>query len=123
VYDTQYMTHSMPTETEIFEALRLELRRGSLILAVLGHLRREHYGYTLRKALSEAGVEIDEGALYPMLRRLETQGLLTSEWREEEKRNKRFYRLSGEGRAVLERLTAEWRALNASVSDILKGES
>jgi DNA-binding PadR family transcriptional regulator len=113
----------MPTETEIFEALRLELRRGSLILAVLGHLRAEHYGYTLRKALSEAGVEIDEGALYPMLRRLETQGLLTSEWREEEKRNKRFYRLSAEGRAVLARLTEEWRSLNASVSDILKGES
>ena len=119
----QYMTHSMPTETEIFEALRLELRRGSLILAVLGRLRREHYGYTLRKALSEVGVEIDEGALYPMLRRLETQGLLTSEWREEEKRNKRFYRLSAEGRAVLARLTEEWRALNASVTDILKGES
>ena len=117
------MTHSMPTETEIFEALRLELRRGSLILAVLGHLRREHYGYTLRKALAEAGVEIDEGALYPMLRRLETQGLLTSEWREEEKRNKRFYRLSSEGRAVLTRLTEEWRSLNASVTDILKGES
>ena len=117
------MTHSMPTETEIFEALRLELRRGSLILAVLGHLRREHYGYTLRKALAEAGVEIDEGALYPMLRRLETQGLLTSEWREEEKRNKRFYRLSPEGRAVLTRLTEEWRSLNASVTDILKGES
>jgi PadR family transcriptional regulator, regulatory protein PadR len=113
----------MLTETEIFEALRLELRRGSLILAVLGHLRAEHYGYTLRKALSEAGVEIDEGAIYPMLRRLETQGLLTSEWREEEKRNKRFYRLSPEGRAVLARLTEEWAQLNASISNILKGGS
>jgi DNA-binding PadR family transcriptional regulator len=113
----------MPTETELFEALRLELRRGSLILAVLGHLRREHYGYTLRKALAEAGVEIDEGALYPMLRRLETQGLLTSEWREEEKRNKRFYRLSAEGRGVLARLIEEWAQLNASISDILKGGS
>ena len=117
------MTHSMPTEIEIFEALRLELRRGSLILAVLGHLRREHYGYTLRKALGDAGVEIDEGALYPMLRRLETQGLLTSEWREEERRNKRFYRLSDDGVRVLARLADEWRALNASVTDILKGES
>ena len=117
------MTHSMPTETEIFESLRLELRRGSLILAVLGHLRREHYGYTLRKALAEVGVEIDEGALYPMLRRLETQGLLTSEWREEEKRNKRFYRLSDEGKRVLARLVEEWRGLNASVTDILKGDS
>jgi len=117
------MTHSMPTDSDIFETLKLELRRGSLILAVLGHLRREHYGYTLRKALSEAGVEIDEGALYPMLRRLETQGLLTSEWREEERRNKRFYRLSDEGVGVLARLADEWRALNASVTDILKGKS
>jgi PadR family transcriptional regulator PadR len=117
------MTHSMPTGSDIFEALRLELRRGSLILAVLGHLRREHYGYTLRKALSEAGVEIDEGALYPMLRRLETQGLLTSQWREEEKRNKRFYRLSDEGQQMLGRLTAEWNQLNASITDILTGGS
>src|SRR3982751_4831279 len=113
----------MPTETDIFETLRQELRRESLILAVLGQLRAEHYGYTLRKALAEAGVEIDEGALYPMLRRLESQGLLTSEWREEEKRNKRFYRLSGQGHAVLARLTDEWRGLNASVTDILKGGS
>ncbi len=116
------MTHSMATDDDIFEALRLELRRGSLILAVLGQLRSEHYGYTLRKALGDTGVEIDEGALYPMLRRLETQGLLTSEWREEEKRNKRFYRLSDQGRAVLARLTDEWRSLNTAVTDILRGE-
>ena len=118
----QYMTHSM-TEADMFEPLRLELRRGSLILAVLGRLRVEHYGYTLRKALADAGVEIDEGALYPMLRRLETQGLLTSEWREEEKRNKRFYRLSPVGRSVLARLTDEWRGLNASVSEILEEDA
>ena len=117
------MTHSMPTDADIFETLRQELRRGSLILAVLGQLRAEHYGYTLRKALAEAGVEIEEGALYPMLRRLEAQGLLTSEWREEEKRNKRFYRLSDEGRGVLDRLIAEWSALNASLNGILEGES
>ena len=114
------MTHSMPTDTDIFETLRQELRRGSLILAVLGQLRREHYGYTLRKALADAGVEIDEGALYPMLRRLEGQGLLASEWREEDKRNKRFYRLSADGEAVLGRLVAEWTQLNASVDRILK---
>jgi len=118
----QYMTHSMPTETEIFEALRLELRRGSLILAVLGRLRREHYGYTLRKALSEVGVEIDEGALYPMLRRLETQGLLTSEWREEGKRNKRFYRLSADGERVLARLLAEWNGLTDSILRLAQGD-
>ncbi len=113
----------MPNDGDIFELLRLELRRGSLILAVLGQLRREHYGYTLRKALADAGVEIDEGALYPMLRRLEQQGLLTSEWREEEKRNKRFYRLSADGRAALVRLTDEWRALNAAIADILDGDA
>ena len=113
------MTHSM-SEAEIFETLRQELRRGSLILAVLGQLRAEHYGYSLRKALAEAGVEIDEGALYPMLRRLESQGLLTSQWREEEKRNKRFYRLSDEGAAVLARLAVEWRGLTGAVDDILK---
>ena len=116
------MTHSMPTNGDIYELLRLELRRGSLILAVLGQLKREHYGYTLRKALADAGVEIDEGALYPMLRRLEQQGLLTSEWREEEKRNKRFYRLSEPGRAVLDRLVAEWARLNASIGEILNGD-
>jgi PadR family transcriptional regulator, regulatory protein PadR len=116
------MTHSMPTDGDIFESLRLELRRGSLILAVLGQLEVEHYGYTLRKALAEAGVEIEEGALYPMLRRLESQGLLASEWREEDRRNKRFYRLSPQGREILDRLAAEWRGLNASLSGILKGE-
>ena len=110
----------MPNDADIFETLRQELRRGSLILAVLGQLRAEHYGYTLRRALAEAGVEIEEGALYPMLRRLEAQGLLTSEWREEERRNKRFYRLSGEGRRVRERLVDEWTRLNASVDAILK---
>lgn len=113
----------MPTETDIFESLRLELRRGTLILAVLGHLRREHYGYSLRTALAEAGVEIDEGALYPMLRRLEAQGLLISEWREEERRNKRFYRLSALGAQTLDRLVAEWRSLNRSLDGILDRES
>jgi DNA-binding PadR family transcriptional regulator len=110
----------MPRDTDVYESLRQELRRGSLILAVLGQLRVEHYGYTLRKALADAGVEIEEGALYPMLRRLETQGLLISEWREEERRNKRFYRLSQEGRVVLDRLAEAWSGLNASITDILE---
>ena len=113
------MTHSMPTNGDIYELLRLELRRGSLILAVLGQLKREHYGYTLRKALADAGVEIDEGALYPMLRRLEQQGLLTSEWREEEKRNKRFYRRSPEGDRIFRLLHAEWKSINQSLDNIL----
>ena len=111
----------MPTsDGDIFETLRQELRRGSLILVVLAALRDEHYGYTLRTTLADQGVAIDEGALYPMLRRLETQGLLASEWREENKRNKRFYRLSDEGRAILARLIDEHRALNQSLESMLK---
>lgn len=110
----------MPNDGDIFESLRLELRRGSLILVVLAQLQREHYGYTLRDALSQAGVAIDEGALYPMLRRLEAQGLLTSEWREENKRNKRFYRLSPEGRVILVRLVDEQRDLSRALERILK---
>src|SRR5271163_726639 len=109
----------MPIEDDLFEKLRLELRRGSLILAVLGALKVERYGYTLRKELADAGLEIEEGALYPMLRRLESQGLLTSEWREEDKRNKRFYRLSNDGTVIVEQLAAEWRAINASINTLL----
>ena len=104
----------------LFENLRLELRRGSVIVAVLAELRAEHYGYALRKALSDHGLDIDENTLYPLLRRLETQGLLQSEWREEERRNKRFYRLSPTGLAVLERLLGEWREINRSLDRMLR---
>ncbi len=108
----------MKTDPAILENLRLELRRGSLILAVLAELKTEQYGYTLRKALTEHGIPIDEGTLYPLLRRLESQGLLLSEWREEEKRNKRFYRLSEEGERIMERLTEEWQSLHESLGRI-----
>src|SRR5271156_4990467 len=107
------------TNHELFENLRLELRRGCLVLAVLAALRTEQYGYTLRKALADQGLEIDEGTLYPLLRRLESQGLLTSVWREEEKRNKRFYRLSPEGKQMLKQLGAEWQRINSSLNEIL----
>jgi PadR family transcriptional regulator PadR len=105
---------------DLFENLRLELRRGCVVLAVLASLRTEQYGYTLRKALADLGMEIDEGTLYPLLRRLESQGLLVSEWREEGKRNKRFYRLSPDGKPVLERLLTEWQAIGASLQGIFE---
>ena len=98
-----------------FDNLRLELRRGCLVLAVLAKLRSEHHGYALAKALREGGLEIDENTLYPLLRRLEDQKLLASAWRVEDKRNKRFYRLSGEGRVALARLLDEWRNINSAV--------
>ena len=109
----------MTVAENLFENLRLELRRGSLALAVLAQLRQEHYGYTLRKTLAERGMEIEESTLYPLLRRLEAQGLLLSEWREEEKRNKRFYRLSPDGEQMLVQLMQEWNTINASLNNIL----
>lgn len=108
------------TNPEVFENLRLELRRGCLTLAVLTQLRTERYGYTLRKALAEDGLEIDEGTLYPLLRRLEAQGLLVSQWREEDKRNKRFYKLSPTGEVILDQLLAEWQRINSSLNKILQ---
>jgi PadR family transcriptional regulator, regulatory protein PadR len=104
-----------------FDALRLELRRGCLVMAVLAQLRVEHYGYTLKNELADRGLNIDEGTLYPLLRRLEAQGLLVSEWREEDKRNKRFYRLSPMGKGVLKELLVEWQQINSAVNRIVSG--
>jgi PadR family transcriptional regulator PadR len=111
----------MTIDPNLFENVRLELRRGSLVLAVLAQLRSEQYGYTLRKALAEHGMAIDEGTLYPLLRRLESQGLLQSEWREEDKRKKRFYVLSSDGKLILKQLLAEWRSIDSSLNGIVKG--
>lgn len=117
---THYMEHGkVDPSPGLFENLRLELRRGCLSLAVLSQLRTERYGYTLRKALEEAGLEIDEGTLYPLLRRLESQGLLVSEWREESKRRKRFYRLTLAGEQIFEQLSAELQRINASLDRII----
>jgi len=117
---TYYMSNGSQENSEVFENLKLELRRGCLSLAVLTQLRTERYGYTLRKALADDGLEIDEGTLYPLLRRLEAQGLLVSQWREEDKRNKRFYRLSPEGERVLAQLLDEWQRIHTSLSKILQ---
>src|SRR5580700_11208671 len=110
--------HTHSTNSELFENLRLELRRGCLSVAVLLQLRTELYGYAIRKALTDQGLAIDENTLYPLLRRLESQGLLVSQWREEDKRNKRFYRLSPAGEAVLDSLLAEWRQMNSALERI-----
>ena len=108
---------------DLFESLRLELRRGSLTLGVLARLREERYGYTLRQALAEDGLAMEESTLYPLLRRLESQGLLVSEWREEDKRKKRFYRLSPAGEDMLRRLLEEWRRISASLEKIIEPQT
>jgi PadR family transcriptional regulator, regulatory protein PadR len=105
---------------DLLENLRLELRRGGLVLAVLAKLRSEYHGYALAKALKESGLEIDESTLYPLLRRLESHKLLVSHWRVEDKRNKRFYRLSADGRPVLDWLLDEWRSINEAIATLLE---
>ena len=113
------MSRTVVPDPALFENLKLELRRGCLIVAVLAALRSEQYGYTLRKLLGEHGLQVDEGTLYPLLRRLESQGLLLSEWREEDKRKKRFYRLSPDGAQMLTHLLAEWQSIDSSLEQIL----
>src|SRR5579863_9543478 len=106
--------------SDLLENLRLELRRGCLVLAALAKLRSEYHGYALVKALADSGLDIDENTLYPLLRRLESQKLLVSNWRVEDKRNKRFYRLSEEGQSALEWLLVEWRNINGSIEKLLE---
>ena len=117
------MGTTKPNHAELVENLRIELRSGCLVLAVLAALRVELYGYTLRKELAEIGLEIEENTLYPMLRRLETQGLLGSEWREEDRRKKRFYRLSPAGERVLDELFTEWDGLYRALQRIRRKDA
>lgn len=86
-----------------------ELRRGVLVLAVLSRLQVPQYGYSLRQALAEGGMPVEEGTLYPLLRRLEAQGLLASEWNTDFAPPRRYYRLSGEGVHAYAALAAAWR--------------
>ncbi len=101
------------------DSLALELRRGALVLAVLSRLRDEQYGYSLKKSLAEAGLEIDEGTLYPLMRRLESQGLLKSRWRVEDGRPRRYYKISAQGERTLAATAQEWRALAATMEKLL----
>lgn len=102
--------------------LELELRRGALVLAVLTQLRQAQYGYSLRQALAQRGMAIEEGTLYPLLRRLESQGLLASEWRIEEGPPRRYYRLNDAGEALLAELTASWNSLAGTMAGLLQGD-
>lgn len=102
------------------EPYELELRRGALIIAVLSQLHEEQYGYSLKKNLSERGLEIEEGTLYPLLRRLETQKLLDSKWRIEEGRPRRYYVLNTHGAHVLKELQVSWRNLVRTMDRMLQ---
>ena len=97
--------------TDPLENVMLELRRGIIVLAVLSQLGQEQYGYSLLKLLSDLGLEVDQGTLYPLLRRLEAQGLLQSVWKLEEARPRRYYVISTEGKKALPRLKEEWTSI------------
>ena len=108
------------TNSEKSENISLELRRGLIILAVLSQLEDEQYGYSLLKRLNDQGLEIDQGTLYPLLRRLESQGLLQSNWRVEGDRPRRYYVLSRAGRSLLPGLKSEWNSLVHMMDGMLK---
>lgn len=102
--------------------LRLELRRGIVVLAVLSQMDTARYGYSLIQQLGEQGLDIEEGTLYPLLRRLEKQGLLESEWEVGESRPRKYYRISSSGRDVLNTLRTDWADTVAVMNRILGGE-
>lgn len=108
------------TKKELLENTILEMRRGMLVLAVLSQLDEAQYGYSLIKQLSDGGLEIDQGTLYPLLRRLESQGLLTSAWKIEAEHPRRYYVLSDEGRSLLPRIKEEWTSMSAMMARMLK---
>jgi DNA-binding PadR family transcriptional regulator len=107
-------------DPDSFAKLELELRRGVVVLATLSQLRTLRYGYELRQALADKGMAIEEGTLYPLLRRLETQGLLTSEWKIEDGPPRRYYVLNAEGRKLLKKLTEAWQGMNTTMNRVLK---
>ena len=104
------------------ENLISELRRGTLVLSVLSQLTEPQYGYSLKEQLAAYQIEIDQGTLYPLLRRLESQGLLDSEWVTTGSRPRRYYRLNAEGQAVLDMLVREWQDMVAAINALLESE-
>lgn len=99
-----------------------ELRRGVIVLAVLSQLHEEQYGYSLMKRLEDQGLQVDQGTLYPLLRRLEEQKLLESDWRMETSRPRRYYILSALGQQVLQEMTVEWSRIKTTVDQLLATE-
>lgn len=110
------------TSEDVGAKLEQELRRGIIVLATLSQLREPQYGYSLRQALAARGMPIEEGTLYPLLRRLEGQGLLASEWRIEDGPPRRYYKLSPHGETLFDSLTQSWRGLVGIVDGLIDDE-
>lgn len=111
------------TSEELIQTQAQELRRGTVVLACLALLEEPRYGYALLETLNDAGVTVDGNTLYPLLRRLEKQGLLTSEWNTDESRPRKFYRVSPEGSLACAALVREWQDLVASIARLTKEHS
>ncbi|MFD0783522.1 PadR family transcriptional regulator [Micromonospora azadirachtae] len=106
---------------EVLRTHLQELRRGTVVVASLIALRQPDYGYALLQRLTGHGFPVDANTLYPLLRRLEEQGLLTSEWNTEESRPRKFYRTSDEGESTLRRLLDDLAAVQTSLTGLIEG--
>lgn len=100
----------MVDKANILKNLKNELRKGNLVLAVLSQLKEKHYGYSLVETLNSQNLKIDQNTLYPLLRRLDTQGLLTSTWEVRDPRPRKYYELSNLGKEVLKELVQEFES-------------
>ena len=109
----------MDARDEIYEGLLVELKRGNLVLIALSQLDTPEYGYSLVEKLEKKNVPIEAGTLYPLLRRLEKQGLLHSEWDTTESRPRKFYKITEDGKEIYNRLIKEWRSATAVMDNLL----
>lgn len=114
----------MKNANDHIDKLLQELRRGTITIGVLSQLSHPQYGYSLVTKLSEKGIQVEPGTLYPLLRRLEKQGLLESEWDTNEARPRKYYLLSSMGKEVYELLKKEWKSIALSMENLIeeKGE-
>lgn len=110
----------MSDMNEILASLTLELRRGTIVLSVLSRLKEPQYGYTLVKSLEESGVNVDTNTLYPLLRRLEKQELLVSEWETDGNKPRKYYRRTPFGDSVYEKLVEQWLEMTECMNKLLK---
>lgn len=112
----------MQTYAELINSLISELRRGTIILSVLSQLSTEEYGYSLIHKLEDKGMDIDSNTLYPLLRRLEKQGILESKWNKEEEKTRKYYVRTKLGNQIYEELSRQWRMMNGSIEKMLREE-
>ncbi len=107
---------------DIVSGLALELRRGTLIILVLSQLKEPMYGYNLVKKLQDNGIPIEANTLYPLMRRLESQGLLQSEWETSEAKPRKYYKITNDGLIVLAKITEHWKAFSKNIDNLLEGK-